>query len=509
MSRRRRFSPVEIIKSFLIFLLMVLMLVLLILLLLSQSGTREEALPEADRMVVYASGVQPMDTVGMETSRVTPYLLACRHAGNALSVVHASDADRKSYEVLYPLIREQLGTDTVGYPVDASVCASVISACAASEELIYLCYNGALPSCVIRAYTFSEEDSIGGDSEDDGSVSGNAAYIKELFFVPASSLQAVSDALPTALPADPDAVCTLSRDDRGAVMMIAAPDARPMTAAAEMPDDGALAGYTASLEALSADAQTGVFAEHITAHPAIRLDGLYRMPQITRRTFDPAASLYGDDRTLSAVLRMLGMRESDTDNYYTAGTGDRVYLNANGRLTFSGTDSSVRYDALQEGGLDLAEYLGYSSIDGNYRLSEYLRAADRLLSGLEALEGAFGGDGLRCTLVDVTVTDTDELSLTYAYTHRGIPLTDTDGSWLLAMVLRAGGGVISHLELYPCHAEIAEEERYLLPQSVTLDALYTEHPDDVLPDGLYMLYRPVLNRQGETVFSADWIGLAE
>jgi hypothetical protein len=77
------------------------------------------------------------------------------------------------------------------------------------------------------------------------------------------------------------------------------------------------------------------------------------------------------------------------------------------------------------------------------------------------------------------------------------------------MVLRAGGGVISHLELYPCHAEIAEEERYLLPQSVTLDALYTEHPDDVLPDGLYMLYRPVLNRQGETVFSADWIGLAE
>lgn len=509
MSRRRIFSPVEMIKSFLIFLLMVLMLVLLILLLLSQSGTKEEALPEADRMVVYASGVQPMDTVGMETSRVTPYLLAYRHAGNTLSVVHASDADSKSYEVLYPLIRTQLGSDIVGHPVDASARETVISACTASDELIYLCYNGALPASVIRAYTFSEEDSVGGTGDDDEQVSGNAVYIKELFIVPASSLLAVSDVLPTGLSSDPDAICTLSRDDRGAVMMIAAPDVRPMTAAAEMPDDGALAGYTASLEALSADAQTGVFAEHITAHPALRLDGLYRMPQIACSTFDPAASLYEDPGTLSAVLRLLGMRESDTDNYYTAGTGDRVYLNANGRLTFSGTDSSVRYDALQEGGLDLADYLGYSSIDGNYRLSEYLRAADRLLSGLEILNGAFGGDGLRCTLIDVTVTDTDELSLTYAYTHRAVPLTDTDGSWLYAMVLRAGGGVISHLELYPCHAEIAEEERYLLPQSVTLDALYTERPDEVLPDDLYMLYRPIQNRMGEVVYSADWIGLAE
>lgn len=507
MSNRRTVSPVELVKSLCIFVLLVLMLVLLILLLLGQRAAREEALPEADRMVVYASGVQPMDTVGMETFRVMPYLIAYRQEGGALSVLHASAAEEKPYEVLYPLIRGQIGPDTVCHALDASAREAVLSACAAADTLIYLCYNGVLPSSVICAYTYSDEDSIGADGMTDNGTQMNNAYIKELFFVPASAMKPVSDLLPFAIAEEDSRICALSRDDRGDVMLFAAADSAVMSAA--LPDDGALDSYTASLDALSGEAQTGTFGEHITSHPSVRLDGLYRMPEITCMPFAPSASLYDTPQTLAALLRLLGMNESDTDNYYTAGTGDRVYLNANGRLTLSDTEASVRYDALQEGGLALADYLGYSSIGGDYRLSEYLRAADRLLTELEMLLPAFGGDGLRCTLVDAAVTERDVLCLTYAYTYRAVPLTDADGKLLEAMVLRAGDGVISQLELYPCHAAISETEQYLLPQSVTLDALCAEYPDSTPPDCLFMLYRSVRQEQGAPVYTADWIGLAE
>ena len=542
MKQHRMFSPVEAIKSFLIFLLTVLMLVLTILLVIGQNSTGEETLPQADRMVIYASGEQSKYVFGMDTERVSPNLLAYRRFGGETCVLHASDTVSKPYEVLFPTLRALFGADGIGYAMDADAGCRLLSACIGMDNYVYVRYHGALPSSVIRAYTYSEEDSETATAVLDEYAAGNAAYVRELFLIPAGLLWE-DESLLSALPMpDPTVVCAVTCDDRGAVTLFLPSNGNGKTQARSAEEDvgttdsdadsrvraadSALDEVIASMAALSKQVQTGTltFSDTVCG-VTVSLDGVYSMPRIERGRYDPAR-LYDEPQKLSSVLGLLGLREGEADNYYTDGAGDRIYLNASGRLTVSNTASVIRYVALQEGGLDPADYLGYASIGQDYLLSEYLRASDKLLSLLSAADPMFGGDALSCTLTDVELSseaDADTLVLTWGYTYRGIPLLDDTGVILPAMVLRASGGVITELELYLCDAVLSEEEQYLLPQSVMAEAMALElsqntavQPDADLPDTmdevtaaeipLSMAYLCDSHDSWGT-FSADWIGI--
>ena len=520
MKQKASFAPAEAAKMLLIFVLIVLMLVLLILLVVGQNRAAEETLPQADRMVVYASGAQPLYDAGMDTARVTPYLIAYRVGGGTLSVLHASDAPEKPYEALYPLLRTLFGAGAYPTLLSRETGAILWEACRAADDLIYIRYNGTLPAAVIRAYTYSEEDSETVAAVLDAHVQGTA-YARELFLIPGTLLSSYADLLGFTPPCASTDICALAMDGAGnAALFCAAADAAAPAvqsedgtgngAGTQDPDvqpystdtPGALDAYIASMEALSSGAQKGAFSRTGVTE-ALLLDGIYRMPEIVLSACDPQTALYADREKLEAVLGMLGMTGNDTDSYYTDGTGARIYLNSRGQLTVAAAGTTLRYEALQDGGLALSDYLGYASIGGDYLLSEYLRAADRLLSGLELLEGAFGGDALTCTLIGVTAASEDEqdtVVLTYGYTCRGIPLLDENGAIRRAMVVRAGDGVISHLELYPCHAVLAEEDTWLLPQTVARDAILEERQN--VPEGLFLAYPG----DGDGVYTADWIG---
>lgn len=540
MKQHRLFSPVEAFKSLLIFLLTVLMLVLVILLVIGQNSTMEETLPQADRMVIYASGVQSKYVSGMDTARVSPYLLAYRQDGKAANIIHASDAVQKPYAVLYPLLRTLFGADGIGYAVDTDAGGELWSACTEMPDSVYVRYHGALPSSVIRAYTYSEEDSETVTAVLDEYARGHAAYVRELFFIPTELLLQNETLLSSQILIDPSTVCAVTMDDRGAVTLFlpgetvqnialqtasaeqesVEPDAVSPARAAETA--GVLDAYIASMAALSSQVQTGTLSYSGAAYgTAVSLDGIYAMPELARVIYDPG-QLYDNPQKLLSVLGLLGLREGDADNYYTDGGGDRIYLNASGRLTVSEGMSVIRYVALQEGGLDPADYLGYASIGRDYLLSEYLRAADKLLSQLALSDAILGGDVLDCSLVGVEIIkqdDTDTLCLTYGYTYHGIPLLDRTGQILPAMILRASGGVITELELHLCDAVPAETKQYLLPQSVMAEAMALEQAQTAEPDAsltepsgdaepmpLYMAYL-CDSADGFGIFSADWIGL--
>lgn len=545
MKQKRLFSTVEAIKSVMIFLLIVLMLVLVILLVIGQNSTMEETLPQADRMVIYASGEQSKYASGMDTARVSPYLLAYRRWGGDTCVIHAADARQKPYEVLYPLLRELFGAGSVGYAMEDETGVSLWSVCMEMSEVVYVRYNSALPSSVIRAYTYSEEDSETVTAVLDESAGGAAAYVRELFLVSAELLMQSEVPLPGDLLLEETAICAVTSDDRGDVTLFApgtllqkpavtavtelqtdaSGEHAPAVAAAE--NHSALDTYIASMAALSSQTQTGTLQTSGTAFgTTVLLDGIYAMPQITRQMYDPG-QLYDDPQKLLSVLGLLGLREGDIDNYYTDGAGDRIYLNASGRLTVSGTTSVIRYVSLLEGGLDPADYLGYASIGQEYLLPEYLRAADKLLSQLSLSGAILGGDALSCSLIGVEIIseeNTDTLRLTYGYTYRGIPLLDARGEILPAMLLQASGGVITYLELHPCSAELSSEEDYLLPQSVMAEAMALEQAPDAVsgneeadlaetaetaaPIPLYMAYL-CESTDGYGIFSADWIGLQQ
>ncbi len=535
MKPQRLFSPLEAVKSVIIFCLIVLMLVLVILLVIGQNSTMEETLPQADRMVMYASGEQSKYASGMDTARVKPNLLAYRQDGGETYVLHASDAQRKPYEVLYPLLRELFGAGASGYLMDTAAGEQLLSACVGLTDMIYVRYPAALPSSVIRAYTYSEEDSETVTAVLDESADGVPAYVRELFFVPAELLLQKELQLPEGLAADLGVVCAVTVDDRGDVTLFVPGTAAqvPFAASVAEPQDTAdavhapatasavnvtaLDTYIASMATLSSGVQTGTLIVSDGAYGcAVSLDGIYSMPQITRVAYDWGA-LYDDPETLLSVLGLLGLREGDINNYYTDGAGDRIYLNASGRLTVSDAASVIRYVSLQEGGLDPADYLGYASIDREYLLSEYLRAADKLLSQLETTGVIPGSDTLSCILTGVEIVSeesTDILHLTYGYAYRGIPLLDERGEILPAMRLQASGGVITYAELPLCDAVLSETEEYLLPQSVMAEAMLlelaqnteSEIAETVTPMPLYMAYL-CDSTDGYGVFSADWIGL--
>jgi len=541
MKQHRLFSTVEAVKSVAIFLLIVLMLVLVILLVIGQNSTMEETLPQADRMVIYASGEQSKYASGMDTARVSPYLLAYRQNSGGTGVLHAADSIQKPYEVLYPLLRELFGAGAVGYAMDPAGGEQLLSACIGMSDFVYVRYNSALPSSVIRAYTYSEEDSETVTAVLDESAGGGAAYVRELFFVPAELLFQEELQLPEGVMIESAEICAVTVDDFGAVTLFApgvfmktpttvtdmqtddtAEHAPAMAAAG---NDSALDPYIASMTALSSQTQSGTLqSSGTTFGTTVLLDGIYAMPQITRTAYD-LTGLYDTPEKLLSVLGLLGLREGDINNYYTDGAGDRIYLNASGRLTVSDTASVIRYVSLQEGGLDPADYLGYASIGQEYLLSEYLRAADKLLSQLSLAGAVLGGDALSCSLMGVELVsedNTDTLHLTYGYTYRGIPLLDQWGEVLPAMRLRASGGVITYVELYLCDAVLSDTEEYLLPQSVMAKAMALEQAADAEPaedDGvsadaaeevapipLYMAYL-CDSTDGYGVFSADWIGL--
>ena len=191
MKQRRSFSFIEWLKTLVIFIEIVLMLVLMILLMVGQNSTREEALPQADRMVVYASGVQPMLSREMNTARVSPYMLAYRRGGGEAQILHAAEAAEKPYAALYPLLRELLGAGAVAYSPEGKVGAELWAASASLSDYIYVRYVGTLPASVIRAYSYSEESAEAVSSDE--YTPGTAAYIRELFFLPVRELRAYED----------------------------------------------------------------------------------------------------------------------------------------------------------------------------------------------------------------------------------------------------------------------------------------------------------------------------
>lgn len=521
---------VEAMKTLLIFVLIVLMLVLLILLLLGQSSRNRESVLPADRMVVYAAGAETGYARGMETGRVLPTVLAFREndvedAGE-LRCLYAADTMAKPYAALYETLRTLFGADGHAAVLGEDTGAALWKALSAgTETYLYLAYQGALPPSVIRAYTYPEEDSETETTVLDATPHGDTVYVKEVFLLSLgraaallSSVSAENTGMVVGTDETEDRICAVTRDGAGNVAVFrlcgdgendadtpmpgaeTTPDfgAESTSDASASPEDGiAAASYTdemttvndvlTAVRSLAAEAQGAEFLSGGDDPTALSLDGVYRMPTLTVTVWDPETALFSGENaqdnahTAAEVLSLLGMDGDDADNYYTDSGGGRVYLNADGRLHLT-RDGQIVYSALRGGGIPVTDSLGYASVGGSYLLSEYLRAADRLLDRLSACDTALGGGDMTPALYQVAgsggTSDTEDsgIVITYIYTVNGIPVTDGDGAPLAAMTLTAQNGMITSLALFACRAELGstDEGTYLLPQTVVRDAMRAE-----------------------------------
>ncbi len=525
---RRRIT--ESIKSFIIFLLLVLMLILLILLMTGQnSGSFAALLPE-DRMVVYATGADGVYTAGMDTQYVLPATIAYRVPGvssdSAMQLLYASGQTEKPYAALYAPIRLLFGAGSVCTVSDTAEGNALWARCARAELFVYLSFGGALPPAVIRAYTFSE-----GDAEEYAGVSldevpsGDTAYAKEIFLL---TTEILGDS------AEDASLCAVTRDAQGTVAVfrrgtgsVPAEETAPTVVGAETeptedgiaplaePNDSSedaasvLRSCIATLSSQAGETQHASFAVDTADPSAILHDGIYRLPSLHIGVWDPEVCLFDDGETASRVLSLLGMDVNDTDNYYNAAQGGRVYLNENGRLWLS-SDGTVSYTALKNGGIPITEYLGYTSVGGSYLLSEYLRAADRLLGHLKTLDASFGGGDLSVFLYEVRSADDPAggVLLRYCYSFSGIPILDINGAPLTAMTLTAVGGVVKELTICVKDGTVGDNAEYLLPQSVVFAAIRAEQASDTAVAevnlscaSLSVCYVPLVD--GE--FRAEWI----
>ncbi|MGM9625696.1 MAG: hypothetical protein ACI3XM_08300 [Eubacteriales bacterium] len=527
----------EVLKTVLLFILIVLMLVLLILLMLGQNTSRQEAIVPEERMVVYTTGAATGYAKGMQSAHMIPAMLAFREDGGVMRCLYAADSMLKPYAALYEPIRMLFGADSFCTLLDAEEGGALWERCARNGAYLYLRYQSALPPAVIRAYTFTDDESETENANLDARAQGDSVYAEEVFFVPFSVVDTDAD--------DADEICAVTRDDAGNIAVFRygkafrqtraeTPDAPSVPADTEADDadngsmpsiaayafaaaepgtesaeNAASAGYTSSLSvyltavgSLAADAQEAVFAAAAEDIPyavsdptAVYCGGVYKMPVLHIGEWNPETELFtGENEQAYRLLSLLGLGENDTENHYTDTNGSLVYLNADGRLLFQ-QNGEIRYTALQSGGIPISDYLGYASVGGSYLLSEYLRASDRLLDALASCDAALGGMDLQTALYTVRRTaeeDGGELVISYIYTMNGIPVMDENGTVMTAMTLTAADGVVRSLYLRACRAEKvtdgtdgADASVYLLPQSVLLRAMRAEAESTAAgtPDG--------------------------
>ncbi len=492
-----RYRFIEGLKTLLIFVLIVVMIVLLILLMVGQGTSGEGGALPSDRMVVYTTGAETGFTKGMDTSRVLPSsLLFCENGGEIRCLV-ASGTMEKPYTALYTPLRTLFGAMGICTRLDKEAGEALWARALLAGDFIALTYEGALPPAVIRAYTFAEEVAETENVSPDETPSGDTAYIKYLILVAYDVLFDTDDG--------GDAVCAVARDLAGttAVFSTLPPPTPAVQTEAEadvrrearITADNALTTYTAALAGLAAEAQTVTFStatEMLTLSP--ENNGVYRLPALTLSVWDPTTALFSDGASqdgihdsdiAGAFLELLGTDARDTDNYYTDNAGGRVYLNADGRLWLS-RGGRIRYTASGGGGIPIADYLGYASVGSSYLLSEYLRAADRLLSRLDALDSALGGGDADISLYAVNATEDTPggIRLRYVYTYNGIVLTEGSGAPMYALTLDCANGCVMALDWgvrYAVRHNPDDAGDYLLPQSVARAALRRESPDANIP----------------------------
>lgn len=532
---------VERIKTGIIFILIVLMLVLLLLLMLGQSTANAESMLPKDRMVVYTTGAETGYAKGMASVHTVPAMLAYRTAqmsGQSISCLYATDSMEKPYSTLYGLIRVLFGAESLCTELDAKQGEELWKACTNMDSFLYLRYQGALPPGVIRAYTYVEDDSTLDGADLDETPQGDTVYVKEVFFLSKQNidlfLQNSGETANVNAAEDSNEICAVTRDGEGHTALFCfqkngtqktnaaeqrvlqsadayianafaqdnAVDSSMREAAAVIGED--ISVYLEAVQNLSAaDVQPAYFfgsfddSDHsdcfhsqvkacsFTADDptAVYYDGICRMPVLTLTPWNADPVLFSSEKATEA-LSLLGIHEGEDDHYYTDTHGGRVYLNEDGRLRI-GEDGSgtVEYTALQGGGIPINTYLGYASFGGSYLLSEYLRAADRLLSRLTDLDRAFGGGDMTVSLYSVrsvrnpavhTYQESSGIVLVYIYTMYGIPVMDEAGNVMTAMTLTASGGNVTQVTFHPCTGNAAGAYDYLLPQTVVWEAMQLE-----------------------------------
>ncbi len=511
---------VETMKTVLIFVLIVIMLVLLILLMLGQSTTWEGTRMPTDRMVVYTTGVQTGYTKEMDASRTVPETLLLRSAGGDVRCLLADTSMGKAYASLYEPVRTLLGSGAVCTLLDRVAGDLLWESGLASDNWIAITYRGALPPAVIRAYTFAEEESEEDTAFPDETPAGDVAYIRHLLLLSSEVLSGSSDAAAVGM----HTFCAVTRDDDGntAIFRLASAETgtqEDVAAAAAILEPGVDAGngnpidrYIRALSNLTANTKPVAFTDPGQIPVLLpENNNIYRLPCLTLSEWNPITALfYGDTGDqANAILSLLGMEEQDTDNYYTDTSGNRVYLNADGRLRLS-HDGNIRYTASGGGGIPIAEYLGYASVGGGYLLSEYLRACDRLLAQLAEFDPALGGgDAEICLFTVHTAAEAEEgaggLVLRYVYACGSVPLLDGTGQPMYALSVTCSDGFVKAMDWdvrYVTYQRADTTGEYLLPQSVIRDAIALEHPGAV-DGGLRLAYIPVSGQP--ELLRAAWI----
>ena len=479
-------------KNLLIFLLTVLLLLLLLLLMISQRQTDGETLPLDHHMVVYEAGAETHLPRGLETDRLLPAVFVWKTDETLpkdqppLRYTDASSSVKKGYQVLYPLLRDLFGADAKAETLAREEGDALWASCRKEERFIYLRYPGELPASVIRMYTYSEtadEDEL---SHLDDMPTGTLSYVKELFL-----LSDGGNALRAVTRDASGSVCVFRRnggeaghiEDVRAYIEIAESyisDAGEAYFAGDCPD----AAFPADggTPAVLREASGEVSRSDTVLIPA----GILSYPVLSFRRFSADALFSAEHgEALAALLSAGGIRAGETENYYTDHDGARSYLSAESKLTVS-PGGNVGYDALQNGGLPVSSYLGYSSVTDSYELSEYLQAADRMLSFFTEYGDALFGEK-DAAFAEIRLSGVSLLSagasgnaaaggvrVTYSYYGAGLPLVGGDGAPIPAFTVDFSGGNAVSFRLYVLSAEETEGRSYVLSQSVALRAMAYE-----------------------------------
>lgn len=188
----------------------------------------------------------------------------------------------------------------------------------------------------------------------------------------------------------------------------------------------------------------------------------------------PSTLIYKSDIKLPSVI-ISETRESELDidtvlttlgynidklNVYSEYNGDENYIESFGILRVS-DKGELTFNATEDVGIPVSNYLYYGSMGGNYTTREKLSA---VCSALNAIRKAnidyYGGQAYP---VITSITEEDGLTIKFSYVVAGVNINE-GGAKKEACVVKIKSNSITYIKLYPFNASLSEKKTVNYPQ---------------------------------------------
>lgn len=200
------------------------------------------------------------------------------------------------------------------------------------------------------------------------------------------------------------------------------------------------------------------------------------------------------------ILKQFGYNPDKLSPPYPETDGTLVYVDNHGVLKIK-PDNTINYNAGDNGGIDISEYLSYGSYNGNYDIFEIIKATGIIIDSIRKTDSRLlGGDaGLR--LCGMSYKD-ECLTINYSYYMDNIVILNADAKMFDACRFKVKNNKITEIDIKSISISNSAYKNMNYPELWMLDKIGRVIKSSSSGD---MRLAYLLNTDEDGTYSTEWI----